>query len=146
VHAVYLDDSFSGLTVENCTFQNVSTAFLLGGGRDNAFRNNSIVSTISSSSAILFDDRDEGWAKSACHSGGILLELLAQVPYNTSSAWIEAYPSLVDILSDDPCLPKYNRIENNTYCKIPGGTLIDQTASTIASWGSFASNNVQQCN
>lgn len=145
VHAVYLDDSFSGLTVENCSFTNVSTVLLLGGGRNNIFRNNTIHSIIAGSSPILFDDRDEGWAKSSCHTGGILLTLLAQVPYNTSKAWITAYPDLVNILNDDPCLPKYNRIENNTFCNINNQTFIDQSGSTIASWGSFASNNIQQC-
>jgi len=144
VQAVYLDDSFSGVTVENCSFTNISRAFLLGGGRDNRFTNNRVVNTTSKSPPVHFDDRDEGWAKAACRPGGILYELLARVPYNTSAVWRREYPLLAGILTDSPCLPKYNRIENNTFCGA-GATFIDQDAATIAKWGSFASGNTERC-
>jgi hypothetical protein len=63
---------------------------------------------------------------------------LSRVPYNTSAAWMK-YPDLANILSDDPCTPKYNKISNNILC---GGVQnLSLDAGTVYSWGSKMGNN-----
>jgi len=65
------------------------------------------------------DDRGEGWDANACKDPtGIFMTLLEQVPYNTSAAWISAYPDLPNILNDTPCRAKYNIIQGNTVCSL----------------------------
>lgn len=56
-----------------------------------------------------------------------------------SKAWMK-YPNLANILQDDPCTPKYNNISNNCF-STSTTSLINQPASTIANWGSYAAKN-----
>jgi hypothetical protein len=143
VSVVYLDDSVSGFYIAGNTFSQIARAFLLGGGRDNVFINNHIAGADGSDAAIHVDNRDEGWAKSSCEPGGILVQFLGRVPYNTSAAWIAAFPNLPNILADDPCAPKYNAIVDNVVCgSAPGLPWIDVDNATLASWGSTAWGNV----
>lgn len=41
---------------------------------------------------------------------------LLAVPWNSSAAWISAFPELANILDDNPCYPAHNVIANNTIC------------------------------
>eukprot|EP00730_Choanoeca_flexa_P000957 TRINITY_DN10412_c0_g1_i5.p1 TRINITY_DN10412_c0_g1~~TRINITY_DN10412_c0_g1_i5.p1 ORF type:complete len:678 (+),score=140.41 TRINITY_DN10412_c0_g1_i5:23-2035(+) len=147
VHSVYLDDSASGCYIANNSFHNVTTAFLLGGGRDNVFEHNTIdgcgqggvhTSQLGGSlgTPVLFDNRDMNWAKSGCADpNGILQTFLKRVPYNKPP--YTKYPHLANILDDDPCRPKYNQISFNAYCNLLNNNwFIDDTNTTIASWNS----------
>jgi hypothetical protein len=120
VSAVYLDDFGSGFFIAHNVFRNVSRALLLGGGRDNYFYNNTITdcgAEDGSDAAAHVDNRGMGWASGSCTKGGILLQFLDRVPYNTSAAWAK-YAHLAQILQDDPCRPKYNAIVANGYCNV----------------------------
>lgn len=144
VSAVYLDDSGAGFLIVNNTFMNVSRALLLGGGRDNIFDSNYVQGADGTDAAIHFDDRDLGWAASACQISppGILVQFLNRVPYNTSQAWISKYPTLPNILNDQLCVPKYNRITNNRICGSTAGLpWIDATDAQVISWNSTLANN-----
>lgn len=92
------------------------------------------------------DDRGEGWDANACQDpAGIFRTLLEQVPYNTSAAWISAYPDLPNILNDTPCRAKYNVIQGNTVCNIDGLAFIDVSNATFSSWSSTISDNAVIC-
>ena len=144
VSAVYLDDCVSGYTIAGNTFVNISRALLLGGGRDNVFTNNS-VEFVDGSWAVSFDDRGEGWANGMCK--GELTNFLSRVPYNTSSVWINKFPSLVTILQDGPCQARHNIVSDNSFCygSQPEKSFIDTDVNTIQSWGSVAVNNTHVC-
>ena len=131
--AVYLDDQLSGVTIARNTFVNVSMVFLLGGGRSNVFTDNEVQN---SGEVVYFDDR--GGHGSGC-VGSTLLAGLEAVPYNTSAVWVSRFPALARILDDEPCLPKYNALVNNTYCAVAG--FCTASNATIASWGSTAWGN-----
>lgn len=168
VQAVYLDDEMSNAHVLRNTMVNVSVGLLLGGGRNNLFVGNKLVSVCDQldtadahgqlrgegvvglgaecgGGAIDFDNRGMGWGHAGCHSGGTQYDFLSRIPYNTSKVWLDTYPLLANLTLDDPCTPKYNQIWNNTYCNLNGKPFIDQSGSTIAGWGSSAGNNVKQC-
>jgi hypothetical protein len=86
-----------------------------------------------------------GWAASKCTPpNGEMIKFLARVPYN-DSLWSARYPALAPILGDAPCVPRYNAILNNTYCRIAGATFIDSNSAKIASWNSSAYSNVEAC-
>jgi len=140
VTGIYLDDLMSGWIIHNNTFINNSRAFLLGGGRDNSFMNNQIVASGAAGAAVHFDDRGEGWAAGGCKPGGLPYDFLARVPYATSPAWKKYGPTLANITTDSPCVPKYNKIENNCYSHL-AGSFLDQSAGTIASWKSVDDHN-----
>ena len=67
----------------------------LGGGRGNRFVRN----ILNGSGSIHFDNRG-GMGCRCCKSFESPYNLLYRVPYNTSQAWIHAYPSLPDLLDD----------------------------------------------
>lgn len=86
-------------------------------------------------------------AAGACAPGGILVQFLERVPYNTSQAWINAYPQLPSIMSDAPCVPKYNVIADNVICGDAGSLpWIDVNVTVIEGWGSTVSNNTVNTN
>ena len=146
VSAVYLDDMISGFNITGNVFVNVSRALLLGGGRSNVFANNSITGVDGGDGAVHFDDRGLGWDAGACaQPDGEMVRFLARVPYNTSAVWIARFPQLATILEDAPCTPKYNAVVGNTFCSLGASPFIDASNASIASWGSTAWGNVQQC-
>ena len=63
--------------------------------------------------------------------------------------WATAFPEIIDIYDDHPCVPIGNVIEDNTFChatsRKAGATFVDQTEATIRSWLSAISNNVEDC-
>ncbi|QCU73930.1 right-handed parallel beta-helix repeat-containing protein [Pseudoalteromonas distincta] len=105
---IYLDDEFSGVTIENNIFDNVYDAVFIGGGKDNVVKNNLFINTFRS---IYIDTRGIGWAKKALSQ---LLQKLNQVPYK-SDIWKKSYPTLSNVLKVEPRLPVGNLIENNVF-------------------------------
>ena len=163
VSAVYLDDMISGVAVVDNLFVNVSRALLLGGGRWNIFARNTIrgVSLANDAAvhfdnrgmnwdnpndaAVHFDNRGMNWDNPSCNLNNPapnMVVLLERVPYNTSQVWLAAFPALADILKDEPCIPKYNMVENNTFCLLGHVPFLDVSSAQVTSWGSTVANNV----
>jgi hypothetical protein len=104
---IYLDDMFSGTTIEGNLFVNVTRAAFMGGGRDNVVDGNIFVDC---RPAVHVDARGVGWAKGAVP--GVMTERLKNSPYNTE-LWKQRWPELQTVLADEPGLPKGTRITRN---------------------------------
>mgnify|MGYP001770787651 CR=1 FL=1 len=119
VMAVYLDDCTCGITVFGNVFYRAGRAVMIGGGRDNTVENNIFVQCEPS---VHVDARGLGWA-SFWFDGrdNTLMDRLKAVPYQ-SPPWSERYPELVNILNDEPAVPKGNKIVRNISV---GGRWID---------------------
>lgn len=104
---VYLDDMLCGTTVYGNIFYKVTRAVLIGGGRDNIVENNIFIDC---SPAIHVDARALGWA--SYHVETTMKNGLFAMPYR-ESPWRERYPTLVNILEDEPAAPKGNIIRRN---------------------------------
>jgi len=110
---IYLDDAFSSADITGNVFKKVTRAMMIGGGRDNNVLNNIFVDCVPS---IHVDARGLGWMrdshipdwiKEAEEKGTILGIAYNKPPYS------DRYPSLVNILADEPRAPKGNVISNN---------------------------------
>ena len=104
--AVYLDDFFPGTRMYGNVFYKVPRAAFVGGGRYCTIENNIFVDCTPS---VHVDARGLGWA-----AGGEeeLTKLLHDYPY-TGELWSTRYPSLVNILDDEPMVPKGNVVARN---------------------------------
>jgi len=139
VQAVYLDDQMSGWSIEGNTFINCQTGVVIGGGRRNNVTNNHFTNCTLS---VHFDNRGMNWQNSSCAPGGSFEQQLNSVNYK-QPPWSTAYPELVNIMQDHPCVPVYNNILNNYYCE--GKNFIDATAGQVKDWFSVANDNVLKC-
>ena len=93
VHAVYLDDCASGITVFGNTFYEISgRAIMCGGGRDNTIENNVIArcgsAHFTDRRGKVWIDKDESWK---------LLDKIQRYNY-TEPPWSTRYPRLAHIL------------------------------------------------
>jgi len=104
---IYLDDMYCGTTISGNVFYRVSRAAFIGGGRDNVVENNIFVDC---KPAVHVDARALGWASGSVKT--TMIPRLKSVPYR-QSLWSRRYPKLVDILTDDPAVPKGNIIRRN---------------------------------
>jgi len=139
VQAVYLDDQMSGWQIENNTFVNCSTGILVGGGRSNTVTNNHFLNC---NLDIHFDNRGMNWQKDACSPGGMFEQQLKSVNYQ-QPPWSKAYPELVTIMQNHPCIPIDNHIDHNSYCNTP--KFMDATPEEVKEWLSTADDNNQKC-
>jgi hypothetical protein len=103
---IYLDDMFSGTEIHGNILWRVSLGFLLGGGRDILSTNNVFIDC---PQAINLDARAIGWA---AFSMPDVIAGLESMPYR-EEPWASRYPELVNILADEPALPKGNVIARN---------------------------------
>jgi len=95
VHAVYLDDCASGITVLGNTFYEISgRAIMCGGGRDNTIENNVIARC---GSAHFTDRRGKAWIDK--EESWKLLAKIERYNY-TQPPWSERYPRLAHILDN----------------------------------------------
>ncbi len=95
VHAVYLDDCASGITVQGNVFYEISgRAIMCGGGRDNTMDNNVIAKCGSAHftdrRARAWLDKDDSWK---------LLDKIKRYNY-TQPPWSQRYPRLAHILDN----------------------------------------------
>ena len=97
-----------------------------------------------------FDNRGMNWQSTSCHKN-------CSVSAGTSCFYGElssvnwqhppysiAYPEIVNIYNDFPCVPVNNTIHGNRWCHTKsksGGQFIDRNQSTIHSWKSSIENN-----
>ncbi len=117
---IYLDDMFSGTEIHGNVLWRVFRGFLLGGGRDIVSTNNVFVDC---PRAIALDARAIGWA---AFSMPDVIAGLESMPYR-EEPWASRYPELVNILDDEPALPKGNVIARNIACR-GGGIRIEEGA------------------
>ncbi len=95
VHAVYLDDCASGITVIGNVFYRISgRAIMCGGGRDNTMDNNVIAKC---GSAHFTDRRGKAWMDK--DASWKLLDKIKRYNY-TQPPWSERYPRLAHILDN----------------------------------------------
>ena len=110
VKGIYLDDFASGITVDANLFVRVDQPVFIGGGRDNVISNNVF---IASEPAIHIDGRGRTWAADAiANATSELNTALAAVP-TASLLWIERFPRLYTLLTDDPADPKRTTARGN---------------------------------
>jgi len=110
VNAIYLDDCWSGTTIYGNVVHTAHRAVLLGGGRDNTVANNIFIDC---HPAVFVDARGLGWARFWFDGRDpSLLDRLKAIPYNKPPYSVE-YPQLVNLLQDEPALPKGNSIVRN---------------------------------
>lgn len=95
VHAVYLDDCASGITVSGNVFYEISgRAIMCGGGRDNMIENNVIAKC---GSAHFTDRRGKVWMNKS--DSWRLLDKIERYNY-TQPPWSTRYPRLASILDN----------------------------------------------
>jgi Right handed beta helix region len=110
VKGIYLDDMVSGLDIRGNLFLRVDQPVFIGGGRDNRVEDNIF---IASSPAVHIDGRGLTWAKNEiANAGSEIHQNLKRMPYK-SVVWRTRYPSLGNILEDEPGQPKRNRTAGN---------------------------------
>jgi hypothetical protein len=113
---IYLDDMFSGTEIHGNVLWRVSHGFLLGGGRDIVSTNNVFIDC---PRAICLDARAIGWAASAMPD---VIAGLESMPFR-EEPWASRYPELVNLLNDEPALPKGNVIARNIICRGDGNQI-----------------------
>ncbi len=109
---VYLDDMFASASIFGNIFHQVTSAAFIGGGRDNTVENNIFVDC---SPALHIDARALGWAyetadnwiKEEKEKGTISGIAYNKPPYS------ERFPQLINIINDEPKVPKGNLIARN---------------------------------
>lgn len=116
VQAIYLDDAFSSAKVYGNVIYKCSSVALYGGGRYNTFENNIVLEC---EKPFVFDARGTTWMSYCTDENSQLMKNLRAMPYNTSEAWLKAYPELAGILDDEPQYPKHNTITGNVMYKTP---------------------------
>jgi hypothetical protein len=147
VQGVYLDDEMSGFVIAHNTFINCMQGAMLGGGRDNVFRDNLFVG-VTHGLAISNDNRGQNWQHESCvhnatYTGRLVQDLLnvhyQQPPYATR------YPELVSLLDLQPCAPFNNTIEGNRFCNL-AGDFTNLTPQQAVEWNdTLANNSVVTC-
>ncbi|MFL9829028.1 right-handed parallel beta-helix repeat-containing protein, partial [Rhodoplanes sp. SY1] len=129
VVAIYIDDAASGVTARRNVIRGFRRGILVGGGRDNTITDNTIVGA--DVFGILLDARGVTWAaRHVADPASPIRRNLATVPID-KEPWRSRYPHLVDILSDEPGLPKYNRISGNAFAGGPGLVLSDPSLKRL---------------
>ncbi|WP_157285502.1 right-handed parallel beta-helix repeat-containing protein [Bradyrhizobium yuanmingense] len=112
---VYLDDQFSGATIDRNVFYKVNLPILLGGGRDNKISRNLFLAP--TKAAILADNRGMTWQRPMVSSE--LEKKLVAMPFQ-SETWRVRYPSLAAISAEQKGEPGGNEIRSNA---VAGGAL-----------------------
>jgi hypothetical protein len=112
-HQVYLDDCASGIAVRSNFFEGGYRTILVGGGRDNIIEGNLF---IGGNMAVWFDARGAEGRNHDIVPGGAwhMLSRLRAVPYD-KPPWSTRYPSLANILENNPNAPVGNRVEHNVF-------------------------------
>ena len=97
-NAFYVDDMASGITLEGNLVVRCNWGMLIGGGRDNAIRDNAFVAC---GKAIMYDARGVGWMAPhiADPSTSTLHRRLAEAPIDREP-WKSRFPTLASYLTD----------------------------------------------
>jgi parallel beta-helix repeat protein len=128
VMGVYLDDFCSGDTIFGNIFYRAGRNILIGGGRDHVVQNNIF---IQGQPGVHVDARGIGWAKYYFTSREMILYTRYDAVTKGNSPYLEKYPPLKTVESDQPELPKYNCILNNVFCGGKWRELLDGLDDSI---------------
>lgn len=121
---IYLDDQHSGHTIHGNVFERCSRAVFIGGGLDNIVTNNVFLDCWR---AAHIDNRGMGWQRAFTEDRNSSIHVaLRAMPYR-DEPWASRYPTLVNLLDDDPGVPKRNVFRRNISA---GGTWDDIHAGT----------------
>ena len=130
---IYLDDQHSGYTIHGNLFERCMQSVFIGGGDDNTVTNNVFLDCWK---AAHLDNRGMGWQKPATDDPeGELRSRLNAMPY-TNELWKSRYPTLVEILSDAPGVPKRNVFAKN----LSAGGKWDDIAAAIRQFQTVSDN------
>jgi hypothetical protein len=130
---IYLDDQHCGHTIYGNLFVNCMQALFFGGGNDNVATNNVFIHC---PKAAHLDNRGMGWQKKATDDpNGELRSRLRAMPY-TNDLWRARYPTLVNILQDDPGVPKRNVFAGN----VSAGAQWDDISNAIRQYQTVTNN------
>ncbi|MEC0174916.1 X2-like carbohydrate binding domain-containing protein [Paenibacillus favisporus] len=129
--AIYLDDYMSGVEMRGNVIADIGKqAFKLANGRENVVENNLV---IHAGNAIAFMARNYKPGEKNYDS---LMGKFDQVPYQ-GEIWSKRYPTLPDILNDEPLLPKRNVVRNNVF--VGSGPITGEVEQNMA-LGTFENN------
>ncbi|MBI5383562.1 MAG: right-handed parallel beta-helix repeat-containing protein [Verrucomicrobia bacterium] len=107
---IYLDDQHCGHTIHGNLFERCMQSVFIGGGDDNVVTNNVFLGCWKSAH---LDNRGMNWQKPATDDPkGELRRYLHAMPYS-NDLWRVRYPQLVNVLDDDPGVPKRNVFAGN---------------------------------
>ncbi|MDA3926106.1 MAG: right-handed parallel beta-helix repeat-containing protein [Kiritimatiellae bacterium] len=110
---IYLDDQHCGHTIFGNVFERCNQSVFIGGGDDNKVLNNVFIDSYKSAH---LDNRGMGWQKAFTdNTNSSIHKQLHSMPYS-SKLWAKAYPELVNVLDDDPGVPKRNVFARNVSC------------------------------
>ncbi len=107
-YSVYYDDAISGNTLQSNLFFNCSSGTYIHGGREFIIDSN-IFANCGTGISITNISKDQ-----AMNPYYPLLMTYNSLPI-TSDVWTTAYPSLANIINDEPELAKYNSITNSIF-------------------------------
>ncbi|MBD2843872.1 right-handed parallel beta-helix repeat-containing protein [Paenibacillus sp. IB182496] len=131
VVGIYHDDQLSGIQAADNVFYNIEGRGVLGGGgRDNVFTNNIFINV---GRAMTYDERGLTWNAGAAQQD--LLNKLNAMPYQ-SEPWLSRYPSLSQILSDEPSEPRRNTITGNVMVNTGDMELVER----VSEYGTVENN------
>ena len=112
IKGVYLDDFASGITIEGNLFLRVEQPIFVGGGRDNnVFRN----VFLGPSPGIHIDGRGVTWAKNSIEDASSELRGAFRAMPVDSPIWVNRYPHLHFLMTDEPEIPKRNSANGNLF-------------------------------
>jgi hypothetical protein len=132
---IYLDDQHCGHTIQGNIFERCSQAVFIGGGDDNIVTNNVFIGCWK---AAHLDNRGMGWQKKATDDPkGELRSHLRSMPY-TNGLWRARYPQLVNVLEDDPGVPKRNVFARN----VSAGGVWEDISKSIRAYQTVTNNLV----
>lgn len=136
VQAIYFDDQLSGHVVHNNTFIDCQKGVFIGGGRrfqvhSNYFQKCDV--------AVHIDNRGQSWQKDRCAPGGDFEKELKSLNYQ-QPPWSTHYPEIINIMKDHPCVPVYNNISQNQWCK-SCKKFIDASEQNIHDWLDIVQDN-----
>ncbi|WP_176706141.1 OmpL47-type beta-barrel domain-containing protein [Paenibacillus hemerocallicola] len=110
-HAIYMDDALSGTTIKSNVFFNLNRAVFIHGGRDHVVDSNLIAK---SKESIGIVNLSGGGGSALLGPSGTLRTTYMEMPVS-SDLWKARFPTLENLFSDEPHLPKYNTITNNLF-------------------------------
>eukprot|EP01084_Bolivina_argentea_P162756 283192_1 len=150
IHAIYFDDQQSGWRAYNNTIINAQGGILIGGGRRDIIKNTYCYNV---NYCVHIDNRGQTWQPQPCTPPkGLLWEGLYSVNYQ-KPPWSTSYPEIVNIASEEPCVPVFADIENNQYCG--KNTQFAQCCINLVchtcnqqdfiNWNDTANNNIYKC-
>lgn len=132
-NAIYLDDQASGITVRGNLIVGARRGIFIGGGRDNAIVDNTVVDC---DEGVFFDARGlvEKQRLGARGANQRYLERLQKMPVQ-GAEYRARYPGLATLERDEPGAPKGNSVEGNLFFRTSAPFVTKQPAEGFLRMG-----------